>query len=84
MGHRTVGNVGIHIWDCLGASHRRCVMPKYVITESAVWSRRVIVTADSQELAREQFNQDPDSLEFELVFDAYAEPASINIVEETC
>jgi hypothetical protein len=56
-------------------------MPKYVVTESAVWSRRVIVTADSQESAWEQFNQDPDSPEFELVFDAYDEPSSINIVE---
>ena len=56
-------------------------MPKYVVTESAVWSRRVIVTADSQESAWEQVNQDPDSPEFELVFDAYDEPSSINIVE---
>ena len=56
-------------------------MPKYLITESAVWSRRVIVTADSQESAWAQFNQDPDSPEFELVFDAYDEPSSINIVE---
>ena len=56
-------------------------MPKYLITEAAVWSRRVIVTADSQESVWEQFNQDPDSPEFELVFDAYDEPSSINIVE---